>query len=237
MQALLYCMHLMHSYTYNCSTLINHIPGELNIWVVCCKIFFLPPWFCCCSAADGHKHLFAMLLRLSPLCFFFLPIILFRNSRKSSLLFLLAAPIIPLELAHPLNPCVKGVRVERRKVLSLHFCLRSFAVSSLPGEWCASFSLFLHKSKLSIFTENHWRAEAQSEDRANAYTLQFDPLFPELCQFLVTPYYSKIMLGALGASQRALNVRSSLPFPISLLTCRPHAIIQNLNLLSTQNYT
>ena len=31
MQALLYCMHLMHSYTYNCSTLINHIPGELNI--------------------------------------------------------------------------------------------------------------------------------------------------------------------------------------------------------------
>ena len=37
--------------------------------------------------------------RVEPIMLIFLPIILFRNSRKSFLLFLLAAPIIPFELA------------------------------------------------------------------------------------------------------------------------------------------
>ena len=63
-------------------------------------------FFACFHAISLERsRLIAMLIsmlfttRVEPIMLIFLPIILFRNSRKSFLLFLLAAPIIPFELA------------------------------------------------------------------------------------------------------------------------------------------
>ena len=67
-------------------------------------------------------------------------------------------------------------------MLSLHFYSRSFGCFwPFQGSDALHFrSLFIVKisrvSLSSLATQNHERAEARAEDRANAYTLQFRPL-------------------------------------------------------------